>query len=62
MSSHEITPGQGAHTDCSEHSVSLVSQALLDKSSVDWRQGAPPQEAPADKLTLMSHSYRLERG
>lgn len=62
MSSHEITPGQGAHTDCSEHSVSLGSQALLNKSSVDWSQGAPPQEAPADKLTLMSHSYQLERG
>lgn len=54
--------GQGARTDCSEHFVSLGSQALLNKSSMDWSQDAPPQEAPADKLTLMSHSYQLERG
>lgn len=42
MNSHEITLGQGEHTDCSERSVSLSSQALLNKSSMDWNQGAPP--------------------
>lgn len=50
MNSHEITLGQGEHTDCSERSVSLSSQALLNKSSMDWNQGAPPQDAPSRRI------------
>ena len=50
MNSHEITLGQGAHIDFSEHSVSLGSRALLNKSSADWNQGASPQEAPSRQV------------
>lgn len=50
MNSPEITLGQGEHIDCSERSVSLSSQALLNKSSVAWNQGAPPQEAPSRRV------------
>lgn len=46
MNSHEITLGQDADIQFSEHSMFLSSQAFLNKSLMEWSQGSPPQKIP----------------
>lgn len=49
MNSHEITLGQDAHVDFSEH-LSLRFQAFLNKSSVERSQDSSPLKAPGRRI------------